>query len=222
VCPSTIAVVRIPSSEFALSDTFARCPDVEFDIERLVARDSDLAMPFMWASGSDPDAVEEALREDSSVSDLSVLAELSEERFYQMSWVSHIRLVLHVLLEEDGTVLDAHGKDGNWRLRILFPQRQSLSATYDFCREHGLSFEIERVYDMNDNVRAGRYGLSQEQFDALTAAAQRGYFEVPRRITAKELGELLGITHQSLSERLRRGQENLIRSTLLIDDPDVE
>lgn len=219
---STIAVVRIPSSEFALSDTFERCPEVEFDIERLVARDSDSAMPFMWARGPDLDAVEDALRADSSVSDLDVLSNLSDERLYRMSWVAHIRLVIHILLEEEGTILDAHGRNGNWRLRIMFPERDSLSATYDFCRDHGLSFEIEKVYDMNENARAGRFGLSDEQFDALTTATKHGYFEVPRAVSAAELGEMLGITHQSLSERLRRGQENLVRSTLLIEDPDVD
>ncbi|MFC6824477.1 bacterio-opsin activator domain-containing protein [Halopelagius fulvigenes] len=219
---STIAVVRIPSSEFALSDTFDRCPDVEFDIERLVARDSDSAMPFMWAQGTDLDAVEDALREDSSVAEFEVLANLGDERLYRMSWVAHIRLVIHILLEEEGTILDAHGRGGNWRLRIMFPERDSLSATYDFCSDHGLSFDVEKVYDMNESARAGRFGLSEEQFDALTTAAEHGYFQVPRGVTAEELGEMLGITHQSLSERLRRGQENLIRSTLLIDDPDVE
>lgn len=219
---STIAVVRIPSSEFALSDTFEQCPDIECDIERLVAQDSGSAMPFMWVRGPNLDAVEDALREDSSVSELEVLSDLSDERLYQMSWVAQIRLVVHILLEEEGTILDAYGRNGNWRLRIMFPERESLSATYDFCREQGLSFQVEKIYDMSDNARAGRYGLSDEQFDALTTAAEQGYFEIPRGTSAKELGEMLGITHQSLSERLRRGQENLIRSTLLIDDPDVD
>lgn len=41
-----------------------------------------------------------------------------------------------------------------------------------------------------------------------------GYFHVPRETTVDELGEELGVSSQSVSERLRRAHHNLIDGAL--------
>jgi hypothetical protein len=63
---------------------------------------------------------------------------------------------------------------------------------------------------------AGRYGLTTEQFNALTAAAERGLFEVPRGVTIGDLAEEFGVTHQAMSERIRRATGALVEDALLI------
>lgn len=42
-----------------------------------------------------------------------------------------------------------------------------------------------------------------------------GYYDVPRTVTLTELADSLDVSHQGLSERLRRAHANLNRS----DDP---
>jgi predicted DNA binding protein len=44
---------------------------------------------------------------------------------------------------------------------------------------------------------------------------QRGYFEIPRRVTLTDLAEELGITRQATSERIRRGVNAVLRSVLV-------
>jgi predicted DNA binding protein len=63
---------------------------------------------------------------------------------------------------------------------------------------------------------SGRYGLTDQQYDALTAACEAGYFAVPRETDLDELSDDLGISHQALSERIRRGTEALVTETLLV------
>lgn len=50
-------------------------------------------------------------------------------------------------------------------------------------------------------------------------ASERGYFDVPRVVTVDELADDLGVSTTSVSERLRRGIDNLVDNTLRVDAP---
>ena len=212
---STIANIELPAKEFALRETLSTVPDVEFEVERVVAHDDERVMPFLWVSADDMDAVEEALEADSSVENLDLLSVLDDERLYQMDWTDQIRVVIHLLVDEGATVLDAYSTDAQWELRILFPEREALSATHDFCENKGLTMDIKNIYEM-DRDRHGQFGLSEAQHETLVAAFEHGHYEVPRDITLDELAEVLGVSHQALSERFRRAYRTLIENTLIV------
>ena len=80
-----------------------------------------------------------------------------------------------------------------------------------------MSFAIESIREM-DRQPSGRFGLTEGQYHALLTAVEHGYYDVPQRRTLKELAEEFDISHQALSERLRRGTESLIEDTLLVGD----
>lgn len=92
----------------------------------------------------------------------------------------------------------------------------SLSKTVDYCESHGLTFDVEVIREL-DGEPAGRYGLTAKQYKALSKAANQGYYDIPRDTELQELADDLAITHQALSERLRRGTLALIEDTLLIE-----
>jgi len=77
------------------------------------------------------------------------------------------------------------------------------------------------VCEMNDQP-AGRYGLTDAQFEALATAWERGFYTVPREVELVDIAADLGISHQALSERLRRGIDALIQDTLMVDDEPAE
>lgn len=209
----TIAELTIPAAEFALRDALASAPDVEFEIERVVAHSEGRLIPFVWARTADFEAFEEALSADPTVVEAECLSELDDERLYRMDWVEEIDPV-RTILEADSTILSAIGSAGRWRLRILFADRESLSVTYDRCRSAGLDFEITSVYDLEGDRRS-RYRLTEDQHETLVEGVERGYYNVPRDITLGEFAATLGVSHQALSERLRRGHRNLIDSALI-------
>ena len=212
---STIANVELPAREFALRETLSVVEGAEFDVERVVAHDTERVMPFIWATADDPDALDEALQDDSSIENLELLSDLSDERLYRMDWTDQIRVVVHILVEEDATILDAFGAGEHWNLRILFPERESLSATHDFCETEDLTIDIQNIYEM-DRDRHGRFGLSEAQHEALVTAFEHGHYEVPRDITLDELADEIGVSHQALSERFRRAYHTLIENTLIV------
>jgi predicted DNA binding protein len=214
---STIAELELPAEEFALARTFRDVPSVEFEVERVAAYEQERLLPFIWATGEDiaHGTLEEALETDPSVENVRLLADLEDEWLYQMDWVSEIRIVLHAMLEEEATVLTAVGRDDRWLLRVHFPDRESLSRTYDFCTDNEFSLSVNSIYQL-DERRHGQYGLTKEQHESLVTASKMGYYDVPRNITMTEVAEELGISHQALSERLRRGHGRLVRNALVV------
>ena len=212
---STIANIVLPAEEFALHDTLVAVPDVEFDVERVVAHDDERVMPFVWVSSDHMDEVERAFENDASIENLELLSDLGGERLYQMDWTERTEVVVQILVEADATVLDAFGTDGRWEFRILFPEREALSTTHDFCEENDLTIDIRNIYEM-DVDRHGRFGLSEAQHETLVAAFEHGHYEVPRDISLDELATELDVSHQALSERFRRAYSTLIENTLIV------
>ena len=214
---STIAELTLPAAEFALHETLETVPEAKFEIERVVAHDSQRVMPFVWAADEavDRETLDEALDADPSVANVTALADFEDDWLYRMEWVTDIRVVLHVLLERDGTILTANGRDDRWYLRILFPDRESLSATHDFCREEGLAFDVRRVYEL-DSERRDQHGLTDAQHETLVTALERGYFDIPQATTLDELATEFDVSRQALSERLHRGHKALIESALVV------
>jgi hypothetical protein len=61
---------------------------------------------------------------------------------------------------------------------------------------------------------AGQFSLSDVQRETLRVAYESGYYSVPRAAALGELAARLGVSHQAISERLRRGVGSLIEYTL--------
>jgi predicted DNA binding protein len=212
---ATVVKGRVPADEFALYRTLSADPDIECEIERIVETGDEVVMPLVWLRGADHETVAAAITDDPSVTDPTLLTELENEHLYRMEWIADIQLVVQMLTGSKATIIDAYGADGWWYLRVLYPTRDSLSATYDFCEANGLTFEVETIREM-DGDPAGRYGLTEKQYEALRLAAERGYFDVPRSVDVNDLADELDISHQALSERLRRAQRVLVEDTLLM------
>jgi HTH DNA binding domain/GAF and HTH_10 associated domain len=212
---ATIVRATIPVAEFALSETLSAAPGAVFECERIVENGGQAVMPLIWARGTERETLESGLERDQSVDQFECLAAFDHEFLYRMEWIDQVRLVLQILTNTSATVLDVSGDNEYWTLRIMYPYRDELSETSEFCDRYELSFEVERVRELSSET-AGRYGLTDEQFDALTVACEEGYFDVPRKADLGDLANEIGISHQALSERLRRGHEVLIKETLLI------
>ena len=213
----TVAEIDVPVEEFALGETFERVPEVAFEIERIVANDPEQVIPFVWASGDglDSDDLEDGLAADGSVDEFERLAGFDDEWLYRMTWSDRVGMLVQILVEEGGTVLAAFGRDGRWNLRVLFPDHDGLSRTHEYCEEADLTWSVKRIYRL-DEGRQGRYGLTDKQQDTLAAAFEHGYYDIPRKTAAKDLAEELNISHQALSEQLRRAHGNLVKNTIIV------
>lgn len=218
---STIAELSVPAEEFALRHTLEAADEIEVEIERVVAYDPDHVMPYVWFSGEESTlaTIDDLLADDPSVDDAEPLTDLDDECLYRMNWVDDVTVILHLLTEEQATVLDARVENKRWQFRVLFPERDALSRTYEFATEQGLSIEIQKIHRLEED-RHGRYGLTDAQYETLVEAFERGYYEIPRGIDMDHLSDELGISHQALSERLRRAHRALVEEVVDIGGSD--
>lgn len=219
---ATIAEVHVPATEFPLENSLSRVADARFDIEHIVATEDDRVRPFVWAKAGDFEAMDAALTADPCVEDLTLLYGDENARLYRMEWDTRIRVITHLLTESDATILNLSGVDGEWVLRIRFPDRDTLSTTYAFCRNRGLTFDFREIYEPNEATQRGHFGLTDIQQEALVRAVECGYFDIPQSVTMDEVAETLGISRQAVSERLRRGHRRLIESALILGRTDAD
>lgn len=218
---ATIFEFEVPTEEFALHDTLAQLPDSDIEIERVVADNPDQITPYVWARAEDFDALEAAFDDDPTVESLRTLSEMTEERSYQMTWTGSIDRLIPLLTNHEGTITHAVGSVEGWRLRVLFPDHDALSEAHDDLREADFSLTIQAVYEEKDE-RHIQHGLTETQRDTLVAAFNRGFFEIPRENSLTDLSEQLELSHQALSERLRRATSSLVESTLITGDDQTE
>ncbi|MFC6906752.1 bacterio-opsin activator domain-containing protein [Halalkalicoccus tibetensis] len=219
---ATIFEFKVPTNEFALEETLIECPDAVIEIERVVADNPNRITPYVWARTDDFAALEAAFDDDPTVEDLTRLSETGNERSYQMTWAGTIDRIVPLLTEHEGTITHATGSADGWSLRVLFPDRAVLSETHDYLQEAGFSLTVEAIYEATADGHI-QYGLTETQRETIVAAFEAGYFEVPGEVTMTEFAEQLGLSHQAVSERLRRATGNLVESTLIVgDDKDEE
>lgn len=214
-----IVQCELPAGDFALGATLDTAPEIEFDIEQVVAHGGDHVFPFVWAIGDDLDGLDGLLHDDPDVNEFELLAELEDRRLYRMDWVAHIRLIVRILVEEEATILDAHEKGGRWLFRILFSEHDAIARTREFCERNGIPIDVAAIYRLSEGSQR-LFGLTPEQYEALVAATEQGYYDVPRSVETDALAAELGITTQALSERLRRGQRTLNRNVLGLGESD--
>jgi len=215
---ATIVIGSVPTEELALAHTFETLPDVTFESERIILSGDEAVMPLLWARNADRESLEAAIDGDPTVNNVTLLADLGDELLYRMDWIDRVQLLLHMLTNSEATILDAHGRREGWRLRVMFPDRSHLSETHNFCKDHGMEFTIKSIRKM-DGQPSGRFGLTEDQYRALITAVEEGYYDVPQKRTLEELADEFEISHQALSERLRRGTESLVEDTLLVGTP---
>ncbi|WP_266082430.1 helix-turn-helix domain-containing protein [Haladaptatus caseinilyticus] len=205
----TIVEVTVPREQFALAHTLAELETLTFDVEQMVATNQKSLMPLMWVDAPDRPTLETAFAADDSVAGYHMIADFETEYLYQLEWVDRIEHLIQILVDQEGTVLRATGRHSSWTFRLLFADREMAARTNEYCLEHGIDFEVTDIHDFTGH-NGSRIGLTDCQQTALELAAARGYYTVPREVSADDLAEELGISPQALSERLRRAHGHLV------------
>ena len=216
---SVLAEFAVPADEFVLSDTLTETPETRVEIKRVVGG-TEFVTPYFWAAGDGLERFEGTLRADDTTREVLTLEENGdEERFYRVTWEASKPTLVDAVSDAKATILEAVSTDaGTWEMKILFPNREALSAFHEYCRDHDFEIALERVYRPENPQEQAEYGVTHKQQEALEAAYEAGYFEVPRGQTLTEVAEELDISRNAFSARLRRGHRNLLSQTLVHEE----
>lgn len=207
--------VTLPATEFALATLFERVPDARVECKSVVAAADDHALVVVRAD-ADERSVSAALQADSAVRTVDKFCDRTDGWTYRVTWKGRPRRLIQQLVAADITLLSAQGRGGRWKFHLLAPDREGISRAYEIMTEFGCEPDCLSISSV-DGEQSNQCELTDVQRETLVEAFDAGYYEVPRNATAKELAEVLDISHQALSERLRRAASNLIKIQIIID-----
>ncbi|WP_123623582.1 helix-turn-helix domain-containing protein [Halorubrum sp. CSM-61] len=209
----TVVVATVPTDRFILEETVEQVPDVEFEFLQSAIHSSNSTMPFLWTSTSEPDELDTSLQDDPSTQRVRRLSIDGSRALYEVDWTASAARLIDEFAETDGSVLDVQGMSDHWEFQILFPDRETASETFQAWCDDGISPSLSRIGNLScpeDN----KGGLSPTQHSTITQAFEADYYKVPRGTTLEELSSGFDVSHQAVSERLRRGHSHLVEQML--------
>jgi predicted DNA binding protein len=218
---SIFAEFAVGSEDFALGQTLETEPETLIEIDRVAATEKILT-PYFWVSDVGLEAFESAAADDPSVEDLRRLDEFESASLYRATWTQNVETIVYAYTRIEATILEASGRAGEWRIRMRFDGRGPLESFQDFTQERDISYSLSQLHEL-EHARSGtQYGLTKKQHEALETAWEMGYFATPRETKMADVAAELGVTRQSLSERLRRGERTLVANTLAVTTREAE
>jgi len=220
---TTVVELEIPAPRLGFARTFDRVSTFEFQIGGLVGGSA----PLVWTNGPDHETIAQALEADPSVDVIASVAEdggrsatadeattgRNDRWLFRLEFGDGVKLFEEIVTENGGAILTARGADGRWVVKLLFHGRESVSTCHELLEQYEFQAVVTRISGVDDLDRA-QTPLTETQYETICKAHELGYFDVPRGVTLKELAAELGISHQALSERLRRSHAALVSAEL--------
>ncbi|QSW98701.1 helix-turn-helix domain-containing protein [Haloterrigena alkaliphila] len=213
---TSIADIEIPADGTGTGELFEAVPSLTCEMERVIASSGH----GLWLSGPSQDEIETALDDASAIGAYSLINSEDDRWLYDIEFEPDAVDVFELVLEKGGTVLSASASGETWLLSIRFAEREGVSSLYDRLDEADVTPTIVRLFDLEEETHS-QCGLTARQYETLVAAIDHGYFEIPREVSMQELSEELGISHQALSERLRRAYRALVTSELNVSEDET-
>lgn len=210
---TVITDVAVPAEQFALGQLFDEYPDIAIDLERIVPLREGI-IPLFWVEGGEPEAIEATLRADSLTEEVTLLTNLDGRYLFEMVWNANIDALVQPLIQSGAEVLRAEGGVDRWEFRLQFDNRAKLTDFRERCQANDVDMQLLALYNPAVPLHDDEEPLSNEQFDILATASEKGYFEIPRDITLTELADLIGISPNAASQRMRRGLGTLVEAAV--------
>lgn len=209
---SVVIRFTVPAAEFSLGRALSLDATERVRLETVVPT-SDATVPYLWVPTEDADDVETSLSTSPLVDTAEVVDETGEETLFRVRWEDAVDGVLAALRDTGGALLKASGTADLWTFRARFGHHDDVSVFHQRCLDAGISLTLEELHDRATGDD-GDETVTDAQREALLAALEAGYYDVPRAVTLEQLADRLDISDTALSQRLRRGTRSLLESTL--------
>lgn len=216
---TVIVTFSLPASQFVLGKALQEAPTLEVELEQMIPTGV-ATIPYFWVSGDDREPFDAVLAREPELASFEVIDELDGRWLYRAEWEPSIDTFVQAIVTHEAVLQKAGGDDDSWEFQLRFTDSHQLSEFHTACKDAGIDVDIEALYNPVQPTHRVDRSMTDSQRRLVEHAYDEGYFKVPRRITLVELGEQLGISDQAVNERLRRGLQALIASTLKSDADD--
>jgi len=210
---SVIAEIRVSDHPLVLMPSVQAAPGMVLKREWAIADQTSDPVVFVWAHGGDFEAFEASLPDDPTIREFECIDREERQRLYRVVIDRSVAFNPAPVERETGASrlsIETNAEGAVLELRL--PDRGALQQYVDRFREEGFSVELLRAYRAGEG--SVRSDLSTKQAEALRAAHENGYFEVPRGTELSALAAELGVSEQAVSERVRRGLSAVLDEAL--------
>jgi len=211
-----VAQIRLDHPELLLRPTLRRVPDVSVEPETVTTLETGQVVAFLRVRGDSPEGFETALEVDPTVTEPVLVDRYPDRRVYRVTVSERGRRFDRGIVDAGGRLLEVSSSPDGWLLEVRFPDRDSLIAFNDHCRDRGLTVAVDYLRVADDGPD-GVLALTEKQQELLAVAYEEGYFEVPRGISQDELADALDVSKSAVSQRLRRAIGSLCAASLTPD-----
>ena len=207
-------VIRSPT--LPLTDLAASVPSSRIECEHglCLKRDCDV---FVTRFDSSDDVSEDDLAACGEVVEITSLGRTNDRDVYRLT-IELDETVLEAFAPERFTAVEVEPMivtPEGWCEKQIFETCEEFNRLRTRFEEYDIAIELVSI---TQEVRSAddppQRGLTDRQYEALTLAIRRGYYQNLRQSTAEELAEEMGITQSSMSSLLRRGERQLLSWTL--------
>lgn len=210
---ATLAELSFPATEIALADAVTELPGCQFRVEES-AFPGEKNTVHVWITCDECSDIPSALEKDSSVESYECLVNREDEGLYALQISDSMLLPREIIQGAGGTVRAAYGRNGRWTLEVRFTNHEDIGEVDEMFTRYGIEVSYDSILRFDEASREQFSSLTDQQQEAIEMALEKGYYEIPRGITLAELAEELGISHQALSERMRRAQVKMAQERL--------
>ena len=209
------AKAYIEHEELALVPTLRELGGVEIKVIHQATTDPNSDnFPFV-IEYDDVDTLENALDTDPTVVQYERIDSTGGMNIYHIKHSADTKLISPGITAANGFMLHTETKDKGWLVRLQLPSREALHSVWEYARDQDISFSLLEMYEEKSGGTDSSFGLTDEQYEALTVAYRCGYFSEPREKSLSDIADELGVSSTATGGRLRRGMRNLISSTLI-------
>lgn len=211
---AVIAHLRIPGDSFELGRILELEDSGTIELENMVPL-GEKAVPFISVSEQVRESFEQNVGNHPSVDRIVEVTRHDGERLYSLDWDVGRDVFFQGIIDRQGQLLSATGTHNTWEFEIRFSTHKALSEFQKYCSNAHIPLEVGRIYNP---VRPGTgmwYGVTEAQRETLMRAVEGGYYSIPRRMSTQDLADIIGISDQAVTERLRRAIETLTENTLI-------
>lgn len=210
---SLVAIVHVVHDDLALAPTIQECSEASIRVMTQSVTDPETGLFFFHVEGSG-ESFESALDRDHTVAEWTRVSGSESGAVYRLQHPPETKLLSPKTVELGGLMLEATSDGRGWIVRLQFPDQEALSLLWEYCEDEDISFDLRQMFRDQTWTGSEVMTLTDAQYDALTTAHKKGYFEEPRDISLEELAEILDISPTAVGGRIRRGTAALIETIL--------
>ncbi len=90
--------------------------------------------------------------------------------------------------------------------------QEDINRFLKFAESWGATYEVLSVRKYHPKLEGVLSELTPKQYTCLESAVRMGYFDVPRRVSSRDLASKLDISHSTMLEHIKKGQKQILSS----------